>query len=207
VGVTDALQSLREEDLDTDPSRQFTAWFESAAGAGTPAPEAAALATADRDGRPSVRMVLIKRADERGFVFFTNYVSRKARELTVNPHAALLFHWERLGRQVRVEGPVERTAPEETAAYVRSRPRASQLSALASPQSQVVESREVLERQVTDLAERYVGAELPVADGWGGFRLTPTVFEFWQRRENRLHDRLRYTGRPEGTWLLERLAP
>lgn len=198
---------LREADVDPDPVRQFAAWFQAATGAGTPAPEAAALATAATDGRPSVRMVLVKRADQDGFVFYTSYESRKGRELAANPRAALMFHWERLGRAVRIEGSVARTSPEETAAYVHSRPRASQLSALASPQSRVIESRELLERWVAELAERYAGAELPLPDRWGGFRLTPDTFEFWQHRENRLHDRLRYRRECDGGWRLERLAP
>jgi pyridoxamine 5'-phosphate oxidase len=190
-----------------DPLRQFTAWFEEAGRAGTPAPEAAAIATASAEGRPSVRMVLVKHVDERGFVFYTNYQSRKGGELAANPHAALLFHWERLGRQVRVEGEVARVSAEETAAYVRSRPRGSQLSALASPQSRVISSREELERRVAEMAERYGDGELPVPDGWGGFRVFARTIEFWQHRENRLHDRWLYRRRPEGGWLVERLAP
>ena len=207
VGVTDTVPPLREEDLDADPVRQFAAWFEAAGRAGTPAPEAAALATATSDGRPSVRMVLVKRADERGFVFYTNHRSRKGSELRANPRAALLFHWERLGRQVRIEGAVDRTSLEETAEYVSSRPRGSQLSALASPQSRVVESRQALERRVAELAEAYSGADLPLPDGWGGFRLRPETIEFWQHRDNRLHDRLRYRQEAGGAWVVERLAP
>jgi pyridoxamine 5'-phosphate oxidase len=171
------------------------------------APEAAAVATASSDGAPSVRMVLVKQADESGFVFYSNYQSRKAAELAANPRAALLFHWDLVGRQVRIEGPVARTSPEESAAYVRTRPRASQVSALASPQSAVIESREWLERRVAELAAAYDGGELPVPEVWGGFRLTAETFEFWQHREDRLHDRLRYTLRGDGTWRLERLAP
>jgi pyridoxamine 5'-phosphate oxidase len=189
-----------------DPLRQFTAWFEEARRAGTPAPEAAAVATASIAGRPSVRMVLIKQVDERGFVFYTNYRSRKGDELAANPHAALLFHWERLGRQVRVEGEVARVSAEETAAYVHSRPRGSQLSALASPQSQVISSREELEQRVAEVAERYGEGELPVPEGWGGFRVFARTIEFWQHRENRLHDRLLYRRAAPG-WVFERLAP
>ena len=142
-----------------------------------------------------------------GFVFFTNYDSRKGGELAANPRAALLFYWEPLGRQVRVEGPVQRTSREETRAYAHSRPRGSQISALASPQSSVIENRAVLERRVSALTTEHEGAELPVADHWGGFRLVPEAIEFWQQREDRLHDRLRFTPRDGGGWQLERLAP
>jgi pyridoxamine 5'-phosphate oxidase len=197
---------LREEDVDPDPLRQFVAWFEAAKHAGVAAPEAAALATASPDGAPSVRMVLVKQCDERGVVFYTGYGSRKGRELAANPHAALLFYWAALGRQVRIEGPIERTTREESEAYVRSRPRASQLSALASPQSRRVESREALERRVAELAASHAG-DPPLPDAWGGFRLSPTSFEFWQNREDRLHDRLRYTRGSGGDWEVERLGP
>lgn len=205
--MTDPDQPLREEDVDPDPFRQFAIWFDAAVGAGTPQPEAAALATATADGAPSVRMVLVKHATESGFVFFTNYESRKGRELTANPQGALLFHWILLGRQVRIEGAVQRVRAEETAAYVRTRPRGSQLSALASPQSRPIESRHTLERRVAELAERYAGRELPLPPSWGGLRLVATRIEFWQHRENRLHDRLLYTPRLDGSWGLERLAP
>jgi pyridoxamine 5'-phosphate oxidase len=199
-------QPLREEDVDPDPLRQFEAWFEQAARAGVRSPEAAALATASADGMPSVRMVLVKQCDERGFVLFTNYESRKGIELVRNPRAALLFHWDPLGRQVRIEGKVERLGREESTDYVRTRPRGSQLSALASPQSQPVESRAALERRVADLTSRYQGRELPVPEQWGGFRVILDSFEFWQHREDRLHDRLRYSSQADG-WRLERLAP
>lgn len=205
--MTDFAQPLREADLDPDPFRQFAAWFEEARDAGVRAPEAAALATASAEGVPSVRMVLVKGWGERGFVVFTNYESRKAAELTANPRAALLFFWDALGRQVRVEGPVSRTTPEESSDYVRTRPRGSQLSALASPQSRPVESREALEELVAALATRYEGRDLPVPANWGGFRLSPESFEFWQHREDRLHDRLRYARADGLAWRLERLAP
>jgi pyridoxamine 5'-phosphate oxidase len=206
--VSIGSQPLREADVDPDPLRQFGAWFEQAASAGVSMPEAAAVATATPDGAPSVRMVLVKQFDERGFVFFSNYDSRKGIELAANPRAALLFHWEPLGRQVRIEGPVGRATPEETTAYARSRPRGSQLSAMASPQSRVVADREVLEQRVADLAAEYEGEELPVPEGWGGFRVRPESFEFWQHRADRLHDRLRYArAEPDGRWRIERLAP
>ena len=199
-------QPLREEDVDPNPLRQFAIWFEAAADAGVRAPEAVVLATASPEAVPSARMVLLKQYDERGFVIFTNYESRKALELDANPRAALLFYWDALGRQVRIEGPVQRTTAEESAAYVRTRPRGSQLSALASPQSRPIASREALEEWVAELAARYEGEELPISDGWGGFRVTPESYEFWQHREDRLHDRLVYTRRA-GEWALERLAP
>jgi pyridoxamine 5'-phosphate oxidase len=205
--VPDFAQPLREQDVDPDPFRQFAAWFDEAASAGIRAPEAAALATATREGAPSVRMVLVKRTAPDGFVFYSNYESRKGEELSANPQAALLFYWDALGRQVRVEGPVTRLSPQESAQYIRGRPRGSQLSALASPQSQPVASREELERRVAELSERHRGGEPPLPDNWGGYRLDPVSFEFWQHREDRLHDRLRYTRQDGGRWKLERLAP
>jgi pyridoxamine 5'-phosphate oxidase len=205
--VTQFAQPLREDDVDPDPFRQFATWFAHAAAAGIRAPEAAALATATPDGTPSARMVLVKVANPHGFVFYSNYASRKGGELAANPRAALLFHWDRLGRQVRVEGAVHRTSEAESAAYIRSRPRASQVSALASPQSTVVESRRQLEDWVAELTARYEGTELPLPESWGGFRLVPESFEFWQHREDRLHDRLRYRESRDADWRLERLAP
>ena len=207
--MTDPGQPLREADVDPDPVAQFAVWFEQAADAGVPAPEAAAVATAGADGAPSVRMVLVKRADASGFVFYTNYDSRKGQELAVNPLAALLFYWSPLNRQVRIEGPAQRLPVQETATYIRSRARGSQLSALASPQSRPIESRAVLEQRVADLADRYAGTELPLPlpESWGGFRLVPETFEFWQQRDDRLHDRLRYSRTAGSDWRLERLAP
>lgn len=204
--MSDFTQPLREGDVDPDPLRQFALWFEAAGEAGIRAPEAVVLATASCEGAPSARMVLLKQYDAHGFVIFTNYESRKALELAANPRAALLFYWDPLGRQVRIEGPAQRLSAEESAAYVRSRPRGSQLSALASPQSRPIASREALEARVAELAARYEGQELPVPEGWGGFRVAPESFEFWQHREDRLHDRLVYTRRG-GEWVLERLAP
>jgi pyridoxamine 5'-phosphate oxidase len=205
--MTDFAEPLREEDVDPDPVSQFHAWFQAAADVGVRMPEAAAVATAANDGTPSVRMVLVKRADEDGFVFYTNYESRKARELAVNPSAALLFYWDPLGRQVRIEGGVERTTADESTAYVRSRARGSQLSALSSPQSRPIANRAELEERVAELSERYADSELPLPEAWGGFRLTPQTFEFWQNRSDRLHDRLLYRRRPGGGWMIERLAP
>jgi pyridoxamine 5'-phosphate oxidase len=207
MSVVSDFVPLREEDADPDPVRQFAAWFRAAREAGVSAPEAAAVATASPEGVPSARMVLVKHYDERGLVFFTSYESRKAGELAANPRAALLFYWAPLGRQVRIEGRVERASPEESAAYVRTRARASQLSALASPQSRPIASRAALEARVSELAALHAGADLPLPEVWGGFRLRPESFEFWQNREDRLHDRLRYTRAADGRWEVERLAP
>ena len=189
-----------------DPLTLFRTWLEEARAALGYDAEAMAVATATSDGAPSVRMVLLKGFDERGLVFFTNYSSRKGEELEQNPHAALLFHWQVPGRQVRVEGPVSRVDRAESEAYARSRPRGSQLSALASPQSQVVPDREWLERRVEELDSKHAGEELPVRDDWGGYRLEPEAWEFWEHRDNRLHDRHRYERTAEG-WRVERLAP
>jgi pyridoxamine 5'-phosphate oxidase len=207
LGVPDFALPLREEDVDPDPLRQFASWYKDAARAGLREPGAMALATSTVDGAPSVRMVLLKEYDARGFVFYSNYNSRKGRELEANPRAALLFYWDPLGRQVRIEGPTQPTSREQSASYVRNRPRGSQLSALASPQSQVIGSRTELEERVVHLAELYDDAELPVPDGWGGFRVAPDSFEFWQNREDRLHDRLLYTFEDGIGWRLQRLAP
>jgi pyridoxamine 5'-phosphate oxidase len=206
VAMADHGKPLREQDVDSDPLRQIAIWKEEARAAGVREPEAAALASAGADARPSVRMLLVKSFDERGFVFFTNYESQKGRELRENPSAALLFHWDPLGRQVRISGEVTRTSASETAAYVHSRPRASQLSALASPQSDVVESRAALELRVAELTADYRDRELPVPENWGGFRLLAATIELWQQRSDRLHDRLRYTRAGSG-WSIERLAP
>jgi len=197
---------LTEQDLDPNPVTVFGRWFDEARAAGAFEPDAAALATAGADGRPSARMVLTKGFDDSGIVFFTNYASRKANELETNPHAALLFHWPVLGRQVRIEGGVARVARAETEAYARSRSRESQLSAFVSPQSQPVPSRDWLEQRVAELDRDHPGDQLPVSEDWGGYRLSPVAWEFWQHRPNRLHDRFRYL--PEGAdWRIERLGP
>ena len=203
--MDDRARPLARADLDPDPMRQFGAWFRDVADE-LRAPEAMAIATATRDGAPSVRMVLLKGWDESGFVFFTGYESRKGRELAENPRAALLFHWDPRGRQVRVEGRVSRTLRDESEAYFHSRPRGAQLAALASRQSSVLDGRDELERRCTELERELAGAEVPLPDAWGGFRLVPDSFEFWQHRENRLHDRFRYTS-GDGGWTLERLSP
>ena len=198
---------LRESTVDPDPVAQFAAWFEDARVAGIRLPEAMVLATARADGAPSARFVLLNRFDERGFVFFANYESRKGRELAENPRAALVFHWDPLGRQVRIEGPVERLPAEESDSYFATRPRGARLSALASRQSEVVESREALEARVAELSAEYPGDAVPRPPTWGGYRLTPEAIELWQHREDRLHDRLRYRRSDDGAWLIERLAP
>jgi pyridoxamine 5'-phosphate oxidase len=204
--VEDFAKPLREDDADPDPLRQFAAWFDDAGQAGEQAPEAMAVATATPAAEPSLRMVLMKHYDERGFVFYTNYESRKGGELLANPRAALLFHWQTLGRQVRIEGPAERLGAEESSVYIRSRPRGSQLSALASPQSRPVSSREELERLVAELAALNEDGELPLPEHWGGIRVDPERYEFWQHRTDRLHDRLVYTP-GAGGWAITRLAP
>ncbi len=187
---------LRRAELDPDPLAQFAVWF-----AGQPT--AMALATATPDGRPSVRMVLLKGFDERGFVFFSSYSSRKALELAANPQAALLFHWHELGRQVRIEGAVSRTRAEESDAYFRSRPLGSRLSAIASDQSEPVAARAELEARVAALRGEL---DPPRPEDWGGYVLAPIAFEFWQHRDDRLHDRFRYE-RDGGSWRIERLQP
>jgi pyridoxamine 5'-phosphate oxidase len=189
-----------------DPVALFQSWLEEARAAMGYDADAMAVATATSDGAPSARMVLLKGADEGGLVFFTNYSSRKGAELDENPRAALLFHWQAIGRQVRVEGAVARVDRAESDAYARSRPRESQLSALASPQSAVVPDREWLERRVTELDLEHRDGDLPVRDDWGGYRVTPDTWEFWEHRDNRLHDRHRYTRAGDG-WKIERLAP
>lgn len=197
---------LTEAAADPDPIRQFEIWLEEALLTERPEANAMTLATATPDGRPSARIVLLKSVDERGFTFFTNYGSRKARELDANPMAAAVFYWPGNERQVRVEGRVERLTPEESAAYFRTRPRGAQLAAWLSRQSSVIASRDVLERGLAELQETYPD-QVPVPDFWGGYRLAHEVVEFWQGGPNRLHDRLRYRHDGRGGWTRERLAP
>ncbi|MFZ5496425.1 MAG: pyridoxamine 5'-phosphate oxidase [Verrucomicrobiota bacterium] len=201
------LAGLLEKDLAKNPFQQFEKWFQEAEAAKLDEPNAMALATTGRDGRPSVRTVLLKHCDGRGFVFYTNYESRKGRELADNGHASLLFPWVALERQVIVEGVVARVTREEADAYFHSRPRASQLAAWASPQSTVIAGRGVLEESYRVVEKKYEGREVPLPPHWGGYRLAPETVEFWQGRRSRLHDRLRYRRERDGDWVVERLAP
>ncbi|MFE8913330.1 pyridoxamine 5'-phosphate oxidase [Streptomyces globisporus] len=202
-----------EGDLAADPMEQFARWFRQVAVGGVlHEPNAMIVSTAGPDGRPSSRTVLLKQYDDRGFVFFTNYDSRKGRELTANPHVSLLFPWHPMARQVIVTGTASRTSREETVGYFRTRPHGSQLGAWASAQSTVVGSREELIARYEELAARYPeGEKVPAPPHWGGFRVVPETIEFWQGHENRLHDRLRYVregeGASGGAWRVERLCP
>ena len=200
------MEELRESAVDPDPLEQFRRWYAEAEATGMRAPQAMALATAAVDGAPSVRMVLLKGADEDGFVFFTGYVSRKAAELDANPRAALLFHWDALGRQVRIEGRVERVPGQESDAYFATRPRGAQLAAAASQQSTVLRDRAEIDDRVAELAREHEGSDVRRPDHWGGYRLVPDAYEFWQHRDDRMHDRLRYR-RSDGGWVVERLSP
>ena len=196
---------LDETRVDRDPFRQFLRWLEHAT-AVTRTPEAAAVATASADGAPSVRMVLLKGWDADGFVFHTNLRSRKGRELRENPRAALLLHWRELGRQVRIEGRAREVSREDAEAYFRTRPRGAQVGAHVSRQSEPVGSRAELDARQAELTQALDGKDVPLPEWWGGFRIVPDAYEFWQHRHDRLHDRIRYTRSGDG-WLVERLEP
>jgi pyridoxamine-phosphate oxidase len=198
---------LDEQSIDPDPISLFRRWFDEAIASGSRLPDAMTLATATKDGKPSARMVLLKQVDDDGFVFYTNYLSSKAKELEENPRAALVLYWSGLDRQVRVEGSVERISSDESDEYFRTRPRESQLGALASPQSEVIESREVLEKRYEELDDLYRDRAVERPEHWGGYRLKPERIEFWQNRPSRLHDRLVYERQADGSWSIKRLAP
>jgi pyridoxamine 5'-phosphate oxidase len=198
---------LHADELSRDPIEQFRRWYDDAEAEDIPMANAMALATADADGRPSIRHVLLRGFDDRGFVFYTNHGSRKARQLSVNTAAALVWLWKELDRQVSVSGTVERVAGEESDAYFASRPREAQIGAWASRQSEVIDDRRVLEEAVTSFERRFGGAPVPRPPHWGGYRLAPTEVEFWQGRAFRLHDRFRYLREPDGGWRIDRLSP
>jgi pyridoxamine 5'-phosphate oxidase len=198
---------LHRRDLDPDPFKQFSNWFTAAVEAGIGDVNAMSLATSTPDGHPSVRIVLLKGFDHDGFVFFTNYESDKGKQLETNPSAAIGFYWIELDRQIRVNGPVEKTSREESERYFRSRPLGSQLGAWASRQSEVIDGRRVLDARMAQMTERFAGQQIPFPPHWGGYRLKPETIEFWQGRPNRLHDRFRYSRNPDGSWSIDRLAP
>ena len=197
---------MDESELGPDPVREVAAWYADAVAAGLPQPEAMALATVGRDGRPSVRMVLLRSHDERGFTFFTNRESRKGAELAANPRAALVLYWQPLSRQVRIEGVVEELSSSESAEYFATRPRGSRIAAWASAQSRPVEDRAQLDRLYTEADARFRGGDIPLPPFWGGYRVVPDAIELWHGRENRLHDRVRYERDPDG-WSRIRLQP
>ena len=202
------LAGLSEADLDSNPIQQFNLWFEQALAADLIEPNAMTLATATADGKPSARIVLLKGVSEQGFVFYTNYGSQKGRQLIANPYAALVFHWDKLERQIRIEGKVEKLSSVESLEYFHSRPKASQLGAWTSNQSQVIANREVLEQKLASLQAQHSDEDtIPLPEHWGGFRVVPNRLEFWQGRPSRLHDRLLYDLEADGSWSISRLAP
>jgi pyridoxamine 5'-phosphate oxidase len=202
-----SLAGLSEKDVARDPFRQFEKWFQEAEAAKIHEPNAAVLATATKDGRPSARMMLLKGIDGRGFVFYTNYRSRKGMEIESNPRVSFMFPWVALERQVIIEGTVAKVTREESDAYFHIRPRASQLAAWASSQSAIISGRDVLEDAMKAAEKKFEGVEAPLPPHWGGFRIIPESVEFWQGRRSRLHDRLRYRREPGGSWIIERLSP
>lgn len=199
--------ALDENTIHPDPFQQFHLWLNQALESELPEPNAMTLATTTPDGKPSARMVLLKSLDQKGFVFYTNYTSRKAQQLEANPQAALVFWWAELERQVRIEGIVEKVTPQESDAYFNSRPLGSKLGAWASPQSSIIPSRETLENNLTHYENQYQDQTIPRPPHWGGFRLIPHQIEFWQGRPKRLHDRLVYSLDDQGKWGITRLAP
>lgn len=201
------LAGLSEADINSNPIEQFKVWFQQALDADLLEPNAMTLATATPDGKPTARIVLLKGVDERGFVFYTNYESQKGQQLVANPYAALVFLWDKLERQIRIEGKVVKLDIEESEEYFHSRPKASQLGAWASNQSQVIPSREVLEQRLEGLKTEYQDKTVPIPEHWGGFRVIPNRIEFWQGRPSRLHDRLNYDLQDDGSWKVARLSP
>ena len=205
--MIDQDEALDELAVDRNPVQLFRRWLDDAIAAGLKLPEAMTLATATSDGRPSARVVLLKHVDDRGFVFYTNYRSAKAKDLDNNPQAALVFYWSQFDRQVRIEGTVQRTSAEESQAYFKTRPRESQIGALASPQSEAIESRAVLETRVAELEELYSDRDIECPEHWGGYRVKPSRIEFWKGRLGRLHDRIIYERGSDNEWKISRLAP
>lgn len=200
------LRSLNETDVSADPIAQFTGWWDEAVNSKIEEVNAMTLATVTSEGRPSARIVLLKGFDENGFVFFTNYQSKKGKELEENPHAALVFFWKELERQVRIEGGIEKISEEDSDAYYQSRPAGSRIGAWASPQSEVIEGREILENNFKALEKKFEHTSIPRPGHWGGYILRPSMIEFWQGRSSRLHDRIQYSLKESG-WVIERLAP
>jgi len=201
-------QSFEISNVDEDPINQFEIWFQEAQNSNIQEPNVMTLATSTVDGKPSARIVLLKGIENDGFVFFTNYGSRKGEELSLNPNAAIVFCWLELARQVRIEGLVQKISKEESKDYFQSRPKGSQIGAWASPQSTVIKDRKVLEDKVVELKREFANVDmLPLPEFWGGYKLVPTMIEFWQGSESRLHDRIRYTQHTDGKWKVERLAP
>jgi len=198
---------LHRTDLDSDPFKQFARWFGDAAAADIRDVNAMSLATVAHDGTPSIRIVLLKGINDRGFAFFTNYESEKAKQIAGNPRVSLNLFWVQLARQIRINGTAEKTKPQESEEYFHSRPLGSQLGAWASRQSEVIENREALEAQLAEVTQRFRDGTIPLPPHWGGYRVVPESIEFWQGRTNRLHDRFRYTRQGDGHWLIERLSP
>jgi pyridoxamine 5'-phosphate oxidase len=197
---------LLESDVDPDPFRQFTLWFDQAIKSGIMEPNAMSHATVSPDGQPSIRIVLLKGVDDRGFVFFTNYESRKGKDILVNPKSALLFFWGELERQVRIEGAIEKISVDHSKAYFDSRPEGSRIGAWSSNQSEIVTSRDELEKRFEENMNRFAGKEIPMPEYWGGYRLVPNMVEFWQGRGSRMHDRIRFRKTGE-FWEIDRLSP
>ncbi|HEY6246371.1 MAG TPA: pyridoxamine 5'-phosphate oxidase [Pyrinomonadaceae bacterium] len=205
--MTNTQETLDEQLIDRDPIAQFRRWFADAVAAELPLPEAMSLSTITPEGKPTARMVLLKRVDDEGFVFFTNYNSAKAHDLAENPSACLVFFWPQLERQVRIEGVVSKTSAAESREYFATRPRGSQIGAWASPQSEVIPGREVLEQRRAELEDFYRDREIQWPEHWGGYSLKPERIEFWKGRRDRLHDRILYVRQSDASWVIQRLAP